>query len=107
MAMAYLTAGINVQLLQGLPNMKDARYLIQIKTAYSMIKINVLTCQVILNWMVVLIRIVIGMVLQIIKTAVQMSQVQRRMMAVSYTHLRAHETGRNLVCRLLLEKKKK
>ena len=26
---------------------------------------------------------------------------------VSYTHLRAHETGRNLVCRLLLEKKKK
>src|SRR5665213_2027953 len=27
--------------------------------------------------------------------------------ASSYTHLRAHETGRNLVCRLLLEKKKK
>src|SRR5665213_4394536 len=26
---------------------------------------------------------------------------------VSYTHLRAHETGRNLVCRLLLDKKKK
>ena len=25
---------------------------------------------------------------------------------VSYTHLRAHETGRKLVCRLLLEKKK-
>ena len=25
----------------------------------------------------------------------------------SYTHLRAHETGRNLVCRLLLDKKKK
>src|SRR5665213_4207122 len=24
---------------------------------------------------------------------------------VSYTHLRAHETGRNLVCRLLLDKK--
>src|SRR5665213_2948271 len=24
---------------------------------------------------------------------------------VSYTHLRSHETGRNLVCRLLLEKK--
>src|SRR5665213_2214063 len=30
-----------------------------------------------------------------------------RLGAVSYTHLRAHETGRNLVCRLLLEKKKK
>ena len=25
---------------------------------------------------------------------------------VSYKHLRAHETGRNIVCRLLLEKKK-
>ena len=30
-----------------------------------------------------------------------------RRVPVSYTHLRAHETGRNLVCRLLLEKKKK
>ena len=30
----------------------------------------------------------------------------RKSTAVSYTHLRAHETGRNLVCRLLLEKKK-
>ena len=29
------------------------------------------------------------------------------MVTVSYTHLRAHETGRNLVCRLLLEKKKR
>ena len=27
-------------------------------------------------------------------------------MAVSYTHLRAHETSQDLVCRLLLEKKK-
>ena len=27
-------------------------------------------------------------------------------MSVSYTHLRAHETLMNLVCRLLLEKKK-
>ena len=32
---------------------------------------------------------------------------ERRLAPVSYTHLRAHETGRNLVCRLLLEKKKK
>src|SRR5660397_278281 len=30
-----------------------------------------------------------------------------RYVAVSYTHLRAHETKANLVCRLLLEKKKK
>ena len=29
------------------------------------------------------------------------------LVAVSYTHLRAHETKANLVCRLLLEKKKK
>src|SRR5678810_1319998 len=32
---------------------------------------------------------------------------KQRKVTVSYTHLRAHETGRNLVCRLLLEKKKK
>src|SRR5450756_2912746 len=31
----------------------------------------------------------------------------RRGAAVSYTHLRAHETRHDLVCRLLLEKKKK
>eukprot|EP00831_Metopus_contortus_P027892 TRINITY_DN23338_c0_g1_i1.p1 TRINITY_DN23338_c0_g1~~TRINITY_DN23338_c0_g1_i1.p1 ORF type:complete len:118 (-),score=24.28 TRINITY_DN23338_c0_g1_i1:105-458(-) len=30
-----------------------------------------------------------------------------RIMSVSYTHLRAHETSLHLVCRLLLEKKKK
>ena len=30
-----------------------------------------------------------------------------RLKAVSYTHLRAHETDSYLVCRLLLEKKKK
>ena len=29
-----------------------------------------------------------------------------RRLPVSYTHLRAHETKANLVCRLLLEKKK-
>ena len=32
---------------------------------------------------------------------------KRRNTAVSYTHLRAHETDSYLVCRLLLEKKKK
>src|SRR5678816_3710464 len=31
----------------------------------------------------------------------------RALTAVSYTHLRAHETPEHLVCRLLLEKKKK
>ena len=34
------------------------------------------------------------------------NEVESGQLAVSYTHLRAHETGRNLVCRLLLEKKK-
>ena len=37
----------------------------------------------------------------------QYTKESERADAVSYTHLRAHETGRNLVCRLLLEKKKK
>eukprot|EP00657_Telonema_sp_P-1_P006500 TRINITY_DN25310_c0_g1_i1.p1 TRINITY_DN25310_c0_g1~~TRINITY_DN25310_c0_g1_i1.p1 ORF type:complete len:119 (+),score=33.51 TRINITY_DN25310_c0_g1_i1:215-571(+) len=32
---------------------------------------------------------------------------RERLRAVSYTHLRAHETVLDLVCRLLLEKKKK
>ena len=36
-----------------------------------------------------------------------LQQLSAAQQAVSYTHLRAHETGRNLVCRLLLEKKKK
>ena len=31
---------------------------------------------------------------------------QRGIVAVSYTHLRAHETVLDLVCRLLLDKKK-
>ena len=31
---------------------------------------------------------------------------ERTPVAVSYTHLRAHETRHDLVCRLLLEKKK-
>src|SRR5665213_3483429 len=39
---------------------------------------------------------------EVIKTAGQEKSIE----TVSYTHLRAHETGRNLVCRLLLEKKK-
>ena len=34
-------------------------------------------------------------------------QIQKAKAAVSYTHLRAHETDSYLVCRLLLEKKKK
>ena len=37
---------------------------------------------------------------------VQVYKDRLALIPVSYTHLRAHETGRNLVCRLLLEKKK-
>src|SRR5450759_3415161 len=33
-------------------------------------------------------------------------EIRDAFMAVSYTHLRAHETRHDLVCRLLLEKKK-
>ena len=35
------------------------------------------------------------------------TKIKPHLQSVSYTHLRAHETGRNLVCRLLLEKKKR
>src|SRR5678815_6092578 len=38
---------------------------------------------------------------------VQMDNLRGMLGAVSYTHLRAHETPEHLVCRLLLEKKKK
>ena len=37
---------------------------------------------------------------------VQEPKIRLRYGAVSYTHLRAHETVLDLVCRLLLEKKK-
>src|SRR5450756_2306215 len=40
-----------------------------------------------------------------IKTLVEMIE-EEPPIAVSYTHLRAHETRHDLVCRLLLEKKK-
>ena len=40
-------------------------------------------------------------------TGEEIAVLKKMIGAVSYTHLRAHETGRNLVCRLLLEKKKK
>ena len=40
------------------------------------------------------------------QTVIARSNIQRRIGAVSYTHLRAHETREDLVCRLLLEKKK-
>ena len=41
-----------------------------------------------------------------IRTHVRENTERALMTAVSYTHLRAHETRGNLVCRLLLEKKK-
>eukprot|EP00831_Metopus_contortus_P072692 TRINITY_DN66319_c0_g1_i1.p1 TRINITY_DN66319_c0_g1~~TRINITY_DN66319_c0_g1_i1.p1 ORF type:complete len:132 (+),score=22.64 TRINITY_DN66319_c0_g1_i1:792-1187(+) len=37
----------------------------------------------------------------------KMQKKLKRLQPVSYTHLRAHETSLHLVCRLLLEKKKK
>ena len=39
-------------------------------------------------------------------TSADLRAVDRDAMPVSYTHLRAHETVLDLVCRLLLEKKK-
>ena len=43
----------------------------------------------------------------ILSTLLKVKGIDEVYVSVSYTHLRAHETGRNLVCRLLLEKKKK
>ena len=40
-----------------------------------------------------------------VKSGDDYSSLVHNIRTVSYTHLRAHETGRNLVCRLLLEKK--
>src|SRR5660398_300983 len=45
--------------------------------------------------------------LQVSGSDLKPSRYVDRLEAVSYTHLRAHETKANLVCRLLLEKKKK
>ena len=39
------------------------------------------------------------------KTILRLAHEKRTLNAVSYTHLRAHETVLDLVCRLLLEKK--
>ena len=41
------------------------------------------------------------------KTLLNIEGLGRQLDPVSYTHLRAHETVLDLVCRLLLEKKKK
>src|SRR5674476_478549 len=46
-----------------------------------------------------------GVIGQLMEKVELMDQRPRWTDPVSYTHLRAHETGRNLVCRLLLEKK--
>ena len=42
----------------------------------------------------------------LIETAQDTRNIKAALIAVSYTHLRAHETVLDLVCRLLLEKKK-
>ena len=39
--------------------------------------------------------------------SINLTHLHRMSLPVSYTHLRAHETRSNLVCRLLLEKNKK
>src|SRR5678816_2091066 len=49
-----------------------------------------------------------SVVYEVVGEASDIQQVVRAVReAVSYTHLRAHETPEHLVCRLLLEKKKK
>ena len=58
---------------------------------------NQLISAMILTWLV-------GIMARVIIPA---SVISPSLIAVSYTHLRAHETDSYLVCRLLLEKKKK
>ena len=41
------------------------------------------------------------------KNEISEEEIHSTLVSVSYTHLRAHETKANLVCRLLLEKKKR
>eukprot|EP01017_Pseudomicrothorax_dubius_P047349 TRINITY_DN8498_c0_g1_i1.p1 TRINITY_DN8498_c0_g1~~TRINITY_DN8498_c0_g1_i1.p1 ORF type:complete len:138 (-),score=29.90 TRINITY_DN8498_c0_g1_i1:3-416(-) len=48
-----------------------------------------------------------GLIEEILHLKNQRQQDQDTIRPVSYTHLRAHETPEHLVCRLLLEKKKK
>ena len=45
-------------------------------------------------------------ILEKIREEIPSAVLRTSLIAVSYTHLRAHETLRHLVCRLLLEKKK-
>ena len=47
------------------------------------------------------------LIFRLISQYAKAKQPVRRLWPVSYTHLRAHETVLDLVCRLLLEKKKK
>ena len=44
---------------------------------------------------------------RVVGAVIEKVDVRSPFVAVSYTHLRAHETVLDLVCRLLLEKKKK
>ena len=43
---------------------------------------------------------------ELTNTTISITRIELILMPVSYTHLRAHETVLDLVCRLLLEKKK-
>ena len=57
------------------------------------------------NWKYLLFGLVLGFVLN--GFCILIAWLHHDIVPVSYTHLRAHETDSYLVCRLLLEKKKK
>ena len=61
-----------------------------------------LVCVLILGIPIMIAEFLIGR-----RSRANTARAYQKLAPVSYTHLRAHETGRNLVCRLLLEKKKK
>src|SRR5659263_25101 len=58
-------------------------------------------------FILLLIFTTISYVIRFIKWDFFLKRVGIRLNTVSYTHLRAHETRHDLVCRLLLEKKNK
>src|SRR5450756_390057 len=59
------------------------------------------------NWSFVLPALISGVLFNLSNILLVVGIDAAGMSAVSYTHLRAHETRHDLVCRLLLEKKKK
>src|SRR5450756_3231713 len=91
--------------MSGLPSVRRGKAIVNINIAETR-KVNASTMNANSCWKFAceVIRDMNGRVLYMSAARPSMTVA---IMAVSYTHLRAHETRHDLVCRLLLEKKKK